>query len=144
MTIFDLHQNIINDYRNFVHSFIQIADDRARQFVEQALLAEEQLWPEPLLQLSPAYKRVASVDDLAAQGLLHPEIARIFRTKDNQPFQLYQHQVEAIEKASQGKSFCYFIPIIDAILRDPDLQPPVALIIYPPFSTIFEKSKTLY
>ena len=48
-TIFDLHRQVLNDYRDFVHSFIQIADDRAREFIEQALLEEERLWPEPLL-----------------------------------------------------------------------------------------------
>ncbi|WP_448382467.1 DEAD/DEAH box helicase [Desulfosoma sp.] len=143
MTIFHLHRQVLDDYRDFVHSFIAIADDRARQFVEQALLKEKRLWPEPLLQLSPAYKRAASVDELAQRGLLHPETARIFHTQENRPFQLYQHQVDAIEKAAQsqsfmvtsgtgsGKSFCYLIPIIDAIVRSPELQRPVALIIYP-------------
>jgi len=142
-TIFDLHERVLGDYRDFIHSFIQIADDRAREFIEQALLEEERLWPEPLLQLSPAYKRAASVDELAGRGLLHPETARIFRTKDNRPFQLYQHQIEAIEKATRGesfvvtsgtgsgKSFCYFIPIVDTIVRSPELQRPVALIVYP-------------
>ena len=142
-SIFDLHQLVINDYRDFVQSFIQITDERAREFIEQALVQEEHLWPEPLIQLSPAYKRTATVDDLAAEGLLHPETAQIFRTKEGKPFELYQHQVEAIRKAAasqsfvvtsgtgSGKSFCYFIPIIDAILREPDLPRPVALIIYP-------------
>ncbi|RMG51179.1 MAG: DEAD/DEAH box helicase, partial [Acidobacteria bacterium] len=89
------------------------------------------------------YKRAASVDELVERGLLHPETARIFRTLDDGPFQLYQHQTEAIEKASRGesfvvtsgtgsgKSFCYFIPIVDAVVRQPDLQRPVALIVYP-------------
>ena len=142
-SIFDLHQLVINDYRDFVQSFIQITDERAREFIEQALVHEEHLWPEPLIQLSPAYKRTATVDDLAAEGLLHPETAQIFRTKEGKAFELYQHQVEAIRKAAaaqsfvvtsgtgSGKSFCYFIPIVDAILREPDLPRPVALIIYP-------------
>jgi len=143
MTIFDLHQAVLSDYRDFVHSFIQVADDRARAFIKQALLKEEKLWPEPLLQLSPAYKQAANVDELAEQGLLHPETARIFRTPDGHPYVLYQHQVEAIEKAAQGesfvvtsgtgsgKSFCYFIPIVDAVVRNPNFQRPVALIVYP-------------
>jgi len=142
-SIFDLHRLVMDDYRDFVHSFIQIADERAQKFVEKALLQEEHLWPEPLLQLSPAYKRAASVDELAERGLIHPETARIFRTRDGRPFQLYQHQVEAIEKAARGesfvvtsgtgsgKSFCYFIPIIDAIVRSPELKRPMALIVYP-------------
>ncbi|MCX8207815.1 MAG: DEAD/DEAH box helicase [Methanothrix sp.] len=144
-TIFDLHRQILEDYRDFVHSFIQITDDRAREFIEQALMEEAQLWPEPLIQLSPAYKRVANVDELAQRGLIHPETARIFRDnrKNYAPLQLYQHQVEAIERASRGESFvvttgtgsgkslCYFIPIVDAIIRQPELQRPLALIIYP-------------
>lgn len=143
LNIFDLHEKVLNDYRDFVHSFIQIADERARAFIEQALVQEEQLWPEPLLQISPAYERTATVDELTNQGILYPETARIFRTAENKPFHLYHHQVEAIQKANRqesfvvtsgtgsGKSFCYFIPIIDAVLRKPDLISPVALIIYP-------------
>lgn len=142
-TIFDLHSAVLSDYRDFVQSFIQIADDRAREFVRQALVQEERLWPEPLLQISPAYRRAAHVDELAARGLLHSETARIFRRPDGRPFQLYRHQVEAIENAARsesfvvtsgtgsGKSFCYFIPIIDAVVREPDLQRPVALVVYP-------------
>lgn len=143
-TIFDVHKRLLGDYRDFVHSFIQIADDRARAFVEQALLEEERLWPEPLLQLSPSYRKVATVNELAERGLIHPETARIFEAEDSEkPFALYQHQVEAIEKAScnesfvvtsgtgSGKSFCYFIPIIDAIVRQPELRSTVALIVYP-------------
>ncbi|WP_216641397.1 DEAD/DEAH box helicase [Thermus scotoductus] len=143
MTLFDLHAALLSDYQDFVHSFIQVADDRARAFIERALLEEERLWPEPLLQLSPAYKRAASVDELAERGRLHPETARIFRTPQGHPYVLYRHQEEAIEKAARGesfvvtsgtgsgKSFCYFIPIVDAVVRNPGLERPVALIVYP-------------
>ncbi len=55
-SIFELHKKIIDDYSDFVHSFIQIADERAREFIEKSLLEEEHLWPEPLIPLSPAYK----------------------------------------------------------------------------------------
>lgn len=37
MTIFDLHAGVLSDYRDFVRSFILIADERAREFVNQAL-----------------------------------------------------------------------------------------------------------
>ncbi|GIW95169.1 MAG: DEAD/DEAH box helicase [Pirellulaceae bacterium] len=142
-TIFELHEKVLADYRDFVHSFIQIDDERALEYIRKALGEEERLWPEPLLQLSPAYKPAADVDQLAQRGLIHAETARIFRRPDNTPLRLYQHQLEAIEKAARGesfvvtsgtgsgKSFCYFIPIVDAILRQPDLQSPVAIIVYP-------------
>ncbi len=142
-TVFDIHKRILNDYKTFVRSFIPIVDERLRAFVEQQLLERDALWPEPLIQISPAYQRAETVDDLAQQGVLHPETARIFRTPAGTPFHLYQHQVEAITKAQQnrsfivtsgtgsGKSFCYFIPIIDRILRFPNIPTPVALIVYP-------------
>lgn len=141
--IFDFHRELINGYRDFVHSFIQVSDERAKEFIRQALNQEEHLWPEPLIQISPAYRREANVDELAKRGVIHPETARILRTRDNRPFELYRHQVQSIEKAASdksfvvtsgtgsGKSFCYFIPIIDAVVRNPKIERPLALIVYP-------------
>jgi hypothetical protein len=40
MSIFNLHSRVVADYRDFVRSFFTIADDRARQDVEQALVEE--------------------------------------------------------------------------------------------------------
>lgn len=143
MSIFALHQEVLADYRDFVGSFILIADDRVREFVRQLLEEEQQLWPEPLVQLSPAYRRDATVEELAQNGVLHPETARIFCRPDGGTYRLYRHQVEAIRKAASGqsfvltsgtgsgKTFCYFIPIVDAVVRRPDLPGPVAFVVYP-------------
>jgi hypothetical protein len=60
MTIFDLHSDILTDYRDFVSSFIHIADERIRAYVERALDEEAHLWPDFLLQLSPSYQRGAA------------------------------------------------------------------------------------
>jgi len=38
MPIFDLHQQVIADYRDFVQSFITVADARAPEYVERALI----------------------------------------------------------------------------------------------------------
>lgn len=144
MTIFDLHTSVLADYRDFVRSFFSIADARAEAFVERALNEEARLWPDFLLQVSPSYQRTATVDKLAAEGALHAETARIFRTPSGEPFHLYAHQVEALEKARRGesyvvtsgtgsgKSLTYFLPIIDALLRQPPMDERVsALVIYP-------------
>lgn len=143
MTIFDLHAAVLNDYRDFVHSFINIADKRIRAYVEHALDEEAHLWPDFLLQLSPSYQRGASVDDLEKSGQLHRETARIFRTPQGAPYVLYRHQEQAIEKARRGesyvvtsgtgsgKSLTYFIPIVDYILRHQTRDKTIALIIYP-------------
>src|SRR6266446_2401123 len=60
MSIFNLHSNVLADYRDFVRSFFSVADDRARAFIERELVAEARLWPEALLQVSPSYESVAT------------------------------------------------------------------------------------
>ena len=144
MSIFTLHTTVVEDYRDFVRSFFTVADDRARAFIEHELVAEARLWPEALLQVSPSYSRVASVDDLAVRGVILSETAQIFRNERGEPFFLYQHQVEAMEHASRrqsyvvtsgtgsGKSLTYFLPIIDAFLRNRTAPDRVAaLVVYP-------------
>ncbi|NLG96412.1 MAG: DEAD/DEAH box helicase [Chloroflexi bacterium] len=143
MTIFDLHAAVLNEYRDFVRSFILIADPRIQAFVDHALDEETRLWPDFLLQVSPSYQRGSSMDELAASGKLHPETARIFRTPRGEPYHLYRHQEQALEKARRGesyvvtsgtgsgKSLTYFIPIFEAVLRHPTPDKTVALIVYP-------------
>src|SRR5262245_43483082 len=143
MSIFDLHRSVLADYRDFVRSFFTIADERAQEYVELALNEEARLWPDFLLQVSPSYDRTMTVDELARESL-SAETARIFRTSDGEPFHLYAHQVEAMEKARRGesyvvtsgtgsgKSLTYFLPIIDALLREPGTgDRVVALVVYP-------------
>lgn len=72
MSIFNLHSSVLDDYRNFVGSYFTIADERAREFVERALFDQAELWPEPLLQLSPSYARAASVDELTDEASFEP------------------------------------------------------------------------
>jgi Lhr-like helicase/very-short-patch-repair endonuclease len=143
MSIFSLHQQVLADYQDFVGSYVNISDERLREFVCQMLGEERQLWPEPLLQLSPAYRREGTVEDLMRQGILHEETARLFRRGDGSSYRLFRHQVEAIRLATEGKSFvvtsgtgsgksfCYFLPIVDAVVRWPEAPGPVAIVVYP-------------
>ncbi|GIV23759.1 MAG: DEAD/DEAH box helicase [Bacteroidia bacterium] len=143
MSIVELQQRVIAEYSRFVSSFVQVADERLRAFVEDRLHRQQDLWPEPLVQLSPAYQREATVAELAQRGILHPETARIFCRPDGTSYRLYRHQVEALQHAcagqsfvltsgtGSGKSFAYFIPIVDAIVREPTSQGLRALIVYP-------------
>src|SRR6266849_1237719 len=107
MSIFNLHSRVLDDYRDFVRSFFSVADDRARAFIDHELDEQARLWPEALLQVSPSYARAASVDELAApsRGTLLPETAQIFRNDQGEPFFLYQHQVEALDKAGLSESY---------------------------------------
>ncbi len=143
-TIFDLLDETLADYRDFVGSFLQVSDKRIRAYIEEEILgAKETLWPEPLLQLTPSYAYGLTVKELAGEGILHPGTADIFQ-RDAKPIRLFKHQEEAIRKAAAGESFivtsgtgsgkslCYFIPIIDYIVRQQQLpNRPIALIVYP-------------
>ncbi len=103
-SIFNLHAQVLADYRDFVRSFFIVADERAQQFVEHALDAEARLWPDFLLQVSPAYARAATGDELAAQSMLHEQTARIFRTPEGSPFHLYHTRSRHLTKRAARKA----------------------------------------
>jgi hypothetical protein len=75
MSVFDLHSTVLTDYRDLVRSFFTVADDRAREYVERALVEEVRLWPDFLLQVSPSYVRTDTVEALAGRGELHGDRA---------------------------------------------------------------------
>ena len=134
MDVFDLDRRVVGKYSDVARSFTRMrsADIRAR-IDEQ--YPSDRFWPEPILQLNPHFQVGASLGDLVAGGLLHSDTVRFFRQPGpangelGPPFDLYKHQVEAIQRAASGasyvvttgtdsgKSMCFFIPIIDKILR---------------------------
>ena len=141
--IFELHSKVMQDYRDFVRASVHIADPRLRDFVD-AELDGGRLWPDVMVQVSPGYRREKTVEDLAGEGILHPETAEFFRDARGSSFCLYTHQVRAIELAVEGRSFvltsgtgsgkslCFFLPIIDSLLRDPAPDGVTsALVVYP-------------
>ncbi len=144
-SIFSLSSRLIQDYSNYVQSFLTIQDEMIRSFLEEELIRKGRLWPEALLQLNPAYEQAANVSELCAQGKLHPLIEQIFfDDRKAQPIRLYRHQQEAIERAirqepfivtsgtGSGKTLAYFIPIFDYILRhSPEQSRVQAIIVYP-------------
>lgn len=98
--------------------------------VEHLLKGEARYCPDFLLHLSPSYANGRNIQQLADEGILHPEIPKIFRRKGT-PIILYKHQEEAILLAQKnksyvvtsgsgsGKSLTYFIPIFNSILTKP-------------------------
>ncbi len=142
-TIFDLHAEVLDDYRDFVRSFIRIADRRAQEFLGQQIDNQARLWPEPLLQLSPSYRPGCTTDELAAEGVIHPTTAEIFRRPNGAPLRLHLHQEQATRRAcagqsfivtsgtGSGKSFTYFIPIVDYVVRNAQDAHTLALVVYP-------------
>jgi ATP-dependent helicase YprA (DUF1998 family) len=151
MDVFSLRDTVVGEYKKFATSFTIIHAEDIRQQVE-AIYAEERYWPEPLIQINPSYKRTTSIEQLVAAGTLQPKCAEIFRTSSTveapqgEGLSLYKHQEQAIALASQGESFvvttgtgsgkslCFFIPIISAVLaekRRGEGRRTRAIIIYP-------------
>ncbi len=147
MHVFDLRNRLIEDYSRFVRSFINIRDERIVEYVNREL-QDGALWPEPLVQLNPAFEPGETVDELVASGIIHSECGRIFRIKDapneqGRPLGLYRHQADAVKIAVQGrdyvlttgtgsgKSLAYLIPAVDHILQNGPGKGIQAVIVYP-------------
>ncbi len=139
MDVFALRESLIAQYRAFARSFTTIRASDIRAQVDKAYQSGR-FWPEPLLQINPRYKSGRPVSELVADGTLDPGTAALF------PVDLYLHQLNAIaiarsEKSyvvttgtGSGKSLCFFIPIVDAVLRSRATDPTPrtrAIVIYP-------------
>src|SRR4029077_15532516 len=125
----------VGEYKKFATSFTTIHAEDIRQQVD-AIYADNRYWPEPLIQINPSYRLTTPVGALTASGVPNPPCAEMFRTSPSadlpqgEPLALYKHQEQAIALASQaesyvvttgtgsGKSLCFFIPIVDTVLRE--------------------------
>ena len=147
MNVFNLRDQLIAHYSDYVRSFIQIRDEKIRTHVEQRL-EEGMLWPEPLTQLNPSFEPGAWIDDLVDAGVLHQECARIFRIKQDaqdtgRKMRMHKHQEEAARTGrlgesyvlttgtGSGKSLSYIVPIVDHVLRRGSGKGIQAIVIYP-------------
>jgi ATP-dependent helicase YprA (DUF1998 family) len=148
VNVFDLRQGLVDDYADFTRSFVVIRDERISAKVEDELEAGL-LWPEPIVQLNPAFESGGMVDALVAEGLLRPRASEIFRRDKSEadpsgrPLRLHRHQREAIEAArtganyvlttgtGSGKSLSYIVPIVDHVLRNGSGKGIQAIVAYP-------------
>jgi len=147
MNVFQLRDEIIQNYEAFVRSFVRIRDTRIAERVDSAL-KDGSLWPESLVQLNPSFEPGKTIGELVAEGLLQPVCAKIFSRKSNTsdpgtPLKLHLHQEEAIRTARDGRSYVlttgtgsgkslgYLIPIVDAILRRGSGKGIQAIVVYP-------------
>jgi superfamily II DNA/RNA helicase len=150
MDVFRVRDQLIEDYRDFTGSFVDIHDKAIGSHVAERMARGYQ-WPDPWLSLNPNFASGGTITELVAAELLQPECERIFRLKENNPdgptLRLHQHQREAIEAArtglsyvlttgtGSGKSLAYIIPIVDRVLaakRAGTYRPGIkAIVVYP-------------
>lgn len=55
MDVFKLRHNLIDDYKSYVKSFINIKDKRIEEYVQENF-EQGILWPELLIQLNPSFE----------------------------------------------------------------------------------------
>lgn len=148
MDAFHLRDQLVEGFRGYIKSFVDVRDHRLREVRDDAL-ASGLFWPEPLLQLNPNFAPGGTVPELVREGLLHSECERIFQAGKTEaqpvgrPLRLYRHQVDAIRAAragrnyvlttgtGSGKSLAYILPIVDRVLREPGKRRIRAIVVYP-------------
>lgn len=148
--IFNLHADILGDYKQFVSSFINISDEQIKTVVEKEM-DDGKFWPEPLIQFNPSFEILGPATDFSGSDkLLHPDIANIFRG-----YNLFKHQVAAVSLGIQardfvvtsgtgsGKSLAYLGTIFDYLLKNQGDKGIKAVIVYPMNALINSQSDAL-
>jgi len=97
--IFNIHKNIMDNYKHFVRSFVNIKNERIKDFVDSGI-DEGKFWPEPLIQFNPSFEPGESIQSLIGENILHPELVSVFKG-----FDLFRHQSEALVKGCKGSDF---------------------------------------
>lgn len=150
MDVFKYRDAVVFDYRHFSTSFARPRAQDIKSFVSDCY-ESGRYWPAPLIQINPAYVSGSTVEELVAEGKLHPKCREIFRFgrdggNPGVSARLFRHQEEAIEIAQNGnsyvlttgtgsgKSLSYILPIVDHVLKQKEGDPTSsikAIIIYP-------------
>ncbi|WP_417539975.1 DEAD/DEAH box helicase [Marinobacter sp.] len=129
MDIFGLDAQLIQRYALFARSFSEIRAAELKAQIDDAY-ASGRFWPEPLITINPRFKPGKSIQELCDTHVLDEDMAKVFATGPQRiPMILHRHQERSIVKAKEdesyivttgtgsGKSLCFFIPVIDRIVR---------------------------
>jgi ATP-dependent helicase YprA (DUF1998 family) len=140
--IFDLHTDILNDYKLYIDSFINIADLKILETVKKEFDSGN-LYPEPLIQFNPSFESGGKVEDLVNSGVLVKDFNNIFYDENKNSWTIYKHQTEAIIKGNEGKGFVvtsgtgsgksltYISTIFNYLFKNQNKPGIKAIIVYP-------------
>lgn len=138
MDAFNLHNDVVLNYKKYLKSFTNIKDKHIKDYVDKAL--EKGIFiPDPLIQFNPAYTKSKNINELIKLYGIHDDFSSIFSN-----YTLFKHQCEAIQLGTKGKGFIvtsgtgsgksltYLGTIFDYILKQPKKEKGVkAIIVYP-------------
>jgi superfamily II DNA or RNA helicase len=139
MNILHFHKRLIENYKSYIQSFLNIKDPKILKFVDEEI-HNNKLWPEPLVQFNPTFEKGIVLKDLINETKLNNELNIIFSG-----YQLYKHQEEAIKLGTGGKEFIvtsgtgsgksltYIATIFNYILNNQDsvVEKTQSVIVYP-------------
>ena len=139
MNILKFHNSLIENYRNYITSFLNIKFSGISEFVDREI-QNKKLWPDPLVQFNPTYQPGCELRKLTDEKVLHPDLEKIFVG-----YELYKHQEDAIRLGAvgnefivtsgtgSGKSLTYMATIFSHILTNQEklTEKNVAVIVYP-------------
>jgi len=75
MNILHFHHDLIENYKKYIKSFINIKDPGIREFVDKEI-QDKRLWPEPLIQFNPTFENGKTIEELKSDPALTSELAR--------------------------------------------------------------------
>ena len=99
MDAFKTRENVVKQYREYLSSFLTIADERIKEEVANSFEGNGFI-PEPLIQFNPSFQKSESLEDLERAGEIHPNVKTAFGK-----YNLYKHQIEALRIGMSGKGF---------------------------------------
>ena len=144
MKAFEFDHRLIESYARFSRSFSTVRSDDLRSRIDQQY-DEGRFWPDALLSINPRFLQGPTAEELVASGDLDEATGKIFRFGPTS-LRFHRHQAQAIAKAragqsyvvttgtGSGKSLCFFVPVVDAIIRARKAGKPrrtSAIIVYP-------------
>jgi ATP-dependent helicase YprA (DUF1998 family) len=99
MDAFKTHYRVINNYKNYLNSFLSISDERIKKEVDKIIMGDG-LIPEPLIQFNPSFQKGETLNVLIDQKLINSNLPKTFGS-----YTLYKHQIEAIKIGIKDKGF---------------------------------------
>ncbi len=123
----DQSKLIENEYRDYLKSEFNLADEKLKEKFEDCL-AKEELFKGPYLSINLPFKSGKNLHELQDEGIVCKSFNQLKGTHPERP--LYAHQEESLRKicaghsaiittgTGSGKTECFLYPILNTILKN--------------------------